>query len=643
MDEVASISDISQWQSIVTLVVFVLSNLVVLLPFHIPIFIYRPFAYKFLDGLAAFRFIPPRQRASPEADDRKLFMRLRFPVNLTTGPLIGVLFLLSINVIGRTEVHDGTIGANNISPIDIIAFALTIGYIGSSIDCAGFIRFLTIKVLRRYGGAGHRLFISVYMVFFLIGCFLGNDIVIQMGMLFLIYLNQAISNLQHPRAWIHTQFALANIASTILVSSSTTNVVLAQAFQIGFAEYTANLIIPVTATVILLRPFLLYIAFAHEGLIPISVKLRELPKEEDRPKEPVDAQSRPTRVLTNAIGGSGPGPNDDSPGAAALYALMNPYLDKTSAFLGITIMASTLIVLLALTAANLSNFPVYWVTLLAAFLMACWDAAFGWVHRRETRMIARKGTQITAAGSAQPSRSEYGAQTSVQRPIVDEERGVSQGLDDTRSDSEPGAATPCRTLQSLLLDMQQWLRETFPTVTGVVSLLPFQLIPFAFPIFILVQSLAATGWITLFAHWWDSWVAKTGTVGSIAAMGFLSVILSNFTGTNIGATVLLARVLQVWADLHEASGTAISDRTYWGTVYTLAIGVNYGAFSLTFGASLAGLGWREDLKRRGIYVRRMEFVRVNLPIIAFTMIVSCAILVGEVYIMRDDAPYSPRS
>jgi Na+/H+ antiporter NhaD/arsenite permease-like protein len=73
------------------------------------------------------------------------------------------------------------------------------------------------------------------------------------------------------------------------------------------------------------------------------------------------------------------------------------------------------------------------------------------------------------------------------------------------------------------------------------------------------------------------------------------------------------------------------------------IGVNYGAFSLAFAASLAGFGWREDLARKGIKVHTLEFARVNLPLITVTMAVSCAVLVGEVYIMRSDAPFSERA
>lgn len=71
----------------------------------------------------------------------------------------------------------------------------------------------------------------------------------------------------------------------------------------------------------------------------------------------------------------------------------------------------------------------------------------------------------------------------------------------------------------------------------------------------------------------------------------------------------------------------------------MAIGVNYGAFSLAFSASLAGMLWRDILDRKHIHVGGLEFARVNLPIIAITMLVGLTVLVGEIYIIRDESPY----
>ncbi|RAL63394.1 hypothetical protein DID88_003818 [Monilinia fructigena] len=167
------------------------------------------------------------------------------------------------------------------------------------------------------------------------------------------------------------------------------------------------------------------------------------------------------------------------------------------------------------------------------------------------------------------------------------------------------------TLVSLLKDAYLWSQETFPTVTAVVAHLPFALVPFAFSMFVLVQALVTKGWVPVFAYGWDHWVNKTGTVGAIGGMGFLSCILCNFAGTNIGTTILLSRTIQTWQEIHAHNHLPISNRTFWGTVYAMALGVNYGAFSTAFSASLAGLLWRDILARKHIHVRRLDFARVQ--------------------------------
>ncbi|KAK5996791.1 hypothetical protein PT974_02134 [Cladobotryum mycophilum] len=291
-EDLTSTSQIKEWRSIVTLIVFILTNINVLFPFHIPIYVPRKLSDLFLDALSAIRIIPPRRyRSLGPGDDQngkiKSFVRLNFPMNFVTAPLIADLFLLAILAIGRKEVHDGIIGSDNILPFDIMVFFITLAYIAISIDASGLIRYLAFKVLQLGGRVGHRLFFFLYAFFFLLGSFIGNDPIILSGTAFLAYMTRVSSNIIHPRAWIHTQFAVANIASAILVSSNPTNLVLAGAFQVKFIHYTANMIVPVVVTAIVLFPFLLYIVFANESLIPYSIKMHDLP-EEAKARKPVN-------------------------------------------------------------------------------------------------------------------------------------------------------------------------------------------------------------------------------------------------------------------------------------------------------------------------------------------------------------------
>jgi len=525
------------------------------------------------------------------------------PLNFITAPLIADLFLLAILAIGRQEVHDGTVGADNISPIDIMAFFLTLAYIAISIDASGLIRYLAFKVLQKGGDVGHRLFFYLYAFFFGLGSFIGNDPIILSGTAFLAYMTRVSSNIVHPRAWIHSQFAIANIASAILVSSNPTNLVLAGAFEIKFIVYTANMIVPVVATAIVIFPFLLYILFADTSLIPMSIEMHKLSEEAMR-RKPVNPN------IPNARGNAEEEEeaNNEHGKQLSLEEIMNPFLDKGGAAFGAVIMATTLITLLALNAASNSGkeHPVFWVTLPAAFVMFCWDLTFGWLHRDDTRKIAAKGrremelaraerslrnspkraalddtkqmqhratgfssespvpghcakvgTSSDAADSRASTKMSQDCQTPISGSVLLEKEPFPElpppadtmttcpgltltssptAMDEVRADGtdeEKGGSMiqtekePPRNLVSVTADIYRWLQETFPTVTVVVSHMPFPLVPFALSMFVLVQALVTKGWVPVFAYGWDHWVDKTGTVGAIGGMGFLSVILCN--------------------------------------------------------------------------------------------------------------------
>lgn len=62
------------------------------------------------------------------------------------------------------------------------------------------------------------------------------------------------------------------------------------------------------------------------------------------------------------------------------------------------------------------------------------------------------------------------------------------------------------------------------------------------------------------------------------------VFVKQAFGTNIGATILLSRVLQQWSQ----NTPDVSNRILYGSIFTLALGSNYGAFSYTYVLALIG-------------------------------------------------------
>jgi Na+/H+ antiporter NhaD/arsenite permease-like protein len=609
-------------------------------------------------------------------------------MNFITAPLVADLFLLAILAIGASEVRGGTIGDQGIVPYDIMLFFLSLAYIAISVDASGLIRWLAFKVLQKGGKVGHRLFFYLYAFFFLLTAFIGNDPVILSGTAFLSYMTRVSSNIKHPRAWIFTQFSVANIASTILVSSNPTNLVLAGAFGITFIKYTANVIVPVLVTGIVLYPFLLYIIFHDESLVPASIKMEDLP-DELKNKKPVNPNI-PFAKSGLEESESDPNSDDEQEKKMSLEEILNPFLDRKGAMFGAAVMAATLVTVLALNAASQGTHerPVFWVTLPAAFVMFCFDIAMGWLSRKETRRIAHEGRQRTetvlqervearrksvvqedldqitpepSSGAGLPGQEKSPSVAKASSHVLSGRSREMIGLEPVSQEEkklEPNKKPIPTTLASLVADVYRWAQETFPTTMTVFHHLPLALVPFAFCMFILVQALVTKGWVPVFAYGWDHWVQKTGTVGAIGGMGFVSVILCNvsyaflreyseyhklmaikFAGTNIGTTILITRVIQSWQEIHHQNNIPISDRTFWGTIYSLAIGVNYGAFSLAFSASLAGMLWRDILERKHIRVSGLEFARVNLPIIAITMVVGLTVLIGQIYIIRGETPY----
>src|SRR5947199_9637839 len=64
------------------------TDLNVLFPFHIPIYIPRQLSDAVLDVLSGLRVISPRQKRSDDDGKVKPIVRLNFPMNFVTAPLI---------------------------------------------------------------------------------------------------------------------------------------------------------------------------------------------------------------------------------------------------------------------------------------------------------------------------------------------------------------------------------------------------------------------------------------------------------------------------------------------------------------------------------------------------------------------------
>jgi len=170
----------------------------------------------------------------------------------------------------------------------------------------------------------------------------------------------------------------------------------------------------------------------------------------------------------------------------------------------------------------------------------------------------------------------------------------------------------------------------FPTFYTAFPRLPFALVPFAFSQFILIEGLAHQNWIEIFSEWL---VSATGRkmYPTVWLVGVLGVILCNTSGTNIGATILLTKVVRA-ASVSAPEGTDVTAFDRAGAI-ALAVASNIGAVSFTFSASLAGLLWKQILNQKGIFITQRTFAWWNIiPLVVMT-VVGLAVVCAEMAVL----------
>jgi hypothetical protein len=115
----------------------------------------------------------------------------------------------------------------------------------------------------------------------------------------------------------------------------------------------------------------------------------------------------------------------------------------------------------------------------------------------------------------------------------------------------PSPPSPPSPPPSPLFAPLRLISRTFPTPSLVFTRLPLPLVPFAFSMFILVEALQYTGWISVWAGWWAAWARAGGVAGSVWLMGTIGVL-----GCNVGVTSLLQSRFLCTGRL-DADGTVV--------------------------------------------------------------------------------------
>ncbi|EGN97187.1 hypothetical protein SERLA73DRAFT_110346 [Serpula lacrymans var. lacrymans S7.3] len=513
------------------------------------------------------------------------------PINLTTAPIIAIAVLWAAQCIDPAVIRDGIVGTDGVKPYNILILFFSLAYMAITLDITGILQAAAFWVSNKGGSNGWKLYFYFYVMLTMLSVLLGNDPVILSGTAFLVYYTKVAE--LNPISWLMSEFAAANTASMVLFVGNPTNVVICEGFNVNNAAFTAYTILP-------------FLACNLVCFLALGSQFR-------------DSKYLPRRLNVTA----------DLDARSVL-------LDPIGAWVG-SIMLGTCLILCIVV--SFFKIDVWMISLPFAVAKLIYDLT--WDHYRYIRKIPMLGRGLPAAPAKDHS---AGADEDVMLAALERQFSTNSRQRHPNGSPDPQLSLPSKQptettmksstpfsspkqyiaqRRSTIIALHSRLHTHFPTFFTALPRLPFALVPFAFSQFILIESLGHQGWIEIFATWFVR-ASKRETYPTIWLIGVLGVILCNLSGTNIGATILLTKVV---------SAAALQPHTYRAAAIALAVASNIGAVSFTFSASLAGLLWRGILKQKGIIVSQRTFAYWNmLPLVVMT-IAGLAVVSAEMAVL----------
>ncbi|KAJ6460941.1 hypothetical protein C8R45DRAFT_1028706 [Mycena sanguinolenta] len=506
----------------------------------------------------------------------------RVALNLTTAPVLAIAILWASQCLGPAQIRDGIVGTDGVKPYNILLLFISLAYMAITLDVTGVLQAAAFWVSNKGGSNGWKLYLYFYVMLTILSVFLGNDPVILSGTAFLVYYTK-VSEL-NPTSWLISEFAAANTASMVLFVGNPTNVVICEGFEVNNAAFTAYTILPFLACNVA--------CFAALGF-----------------------QFRNPKYLPRRLNNS------------ADLDVRSVLLDPKGALVGGALLGTCLVVIIIVSFFHVDVWKISLPFAVAKFIFdLAWDH-YRFVHRipmlghapgsssqngPETTtesdgdvMLQALKRRLTVPTAGEQSEQPHNSPTPRQvTPVPDTATPASKS-------PPPSASFPfAKSLLFTFNNKRTRFAAHFPTFSTALPRLPFALIPFAFSQFILIEALAHQGWIDIFASWLRHATHRNpaSPYPTIWIIGILGIILCNLSGTNIGATILLTKVVRA---------ALLPSHTQRSAAISLAVASNIGAVSFTFSASLAGLLWRGILKQKGIIIGQRSFAFWNtLPLVA---------------------------
>eukprot|EP00002_Diphylleia_rotans_P019289 TRINITY_DN3734_c0_g1_i1.p1 TRINITY_DN3734_c0_g1~~TRINITY_DN3734_c0_g1_i1.p1 ORF type:complete len:476 (+),score=111.56 TRINITY_DN3734_c0_g1_i1:48-1475(+) len=420
----------------------------------------------------------------------------RIKIEFFVAPLIGALFVFAFAPsVDADTVWRGLKGDEHIQPYAIIILFQSLAYLCISLDITGLFAYIALRIAYAAQGLGRRLFLYYFLLSSALTVFTSNDIVILTLTPIICYFAAATGLEAFP--FLLAEFYSANILSMVLFIGNPTNIIVAEAYELTFDGYSKWMAIPsiVAATTAFL---LLYATFSRT--IPERCTLPSI---------------NPENVL----------------------------IDRRGAVFGATTLFCCL---LTLVLSSHITIPLWGITLIYASVMFAYNfytyyylryLAPGANFVAPAKSIALKPTRESNERKAETADANAALGSILHEDSLANTRDDEDDEDNYDGSSNANSGTGSNT------DLFNFSTDSI-NLSSAFRRMPWDIVPFVFGMFVLVESLDAAGWIEEFA------IILAGACHSVFsasfAIGWLSIIAANLIN-NQPMTILFTRIL-----LHES-------------------------------------------------------------------------------------------
>jgi arsenical pump membrane protein len=158
------------------------------------------------------------------------------------GALLGPLLIIVFGILNFTQITQGLEGTHGLNPFGVLVLFLSMVFMSIFLDITGFFEYCARVALQYASGDGRRLYFTLYITVSILTIFTSNDIIILTFTPFIYYFSKNAG--VDPKPYLIAEFFAANTWSMMLYIGNPTNIVLAAAFNLRFAEYTTWMLLP---------------------------------------------------------------------------------------------------------------------------------------------------------------------------------------------------------------------------------------------------------------------------------------------------------------------------------------------------------------------------------------------------------------